>query len=142
MTLTSKSDDIIDDDLINGSKNDVDVWKPPLALEERVRRGEVPVQEKFICKHVKRLTETERVATTEEEEEEIGGGGGGGKTSGGFQKRTKKMKKAMMKKGGRRKEGEEDNKEVQMCFQFLKNSCAKGEKCRFLSTSGLLQTED
>ena len=125
MTLTSKSDDIIDDDLINGSKNDVDVWKP-LALEERVRRGEVPVQEKFICKRVKRLTETESVATPEEEEER-----GGGKTSGGFQKRTKKMKRTMMKKGGRRNNGGEDNEEVQMCFQFLKNSCAKGEKCRF-----------
>ena len=128
MTLPSKSDDTIDDDLKRGSKNEnVDVWKPPLALEERVRRGEVPVQEKFIRKRVKRLTETESVATPEEEEI------GGGKTSGGFQKRTKKMKKAMtMKKGKRRNTGGEDNEEVQMCFQFLKNaSCAKGETCRF-----------
>jgi len=122
MTLTSKSDDTIDDADLNDGNNVV-VWKP-LALEERVRRGEVPVQEKFICKRVKRLTTTEtRVATTEEEKEEEKG-----KTSGGFQKRTKKMKKAMMKKGGRRNQ---EDKEVQMCFQFLKSSCAKGEKCRF-----------
>lgn len=111
-------------------KNDVvDAWKP-LALEARVRRGEVPVQEKFIRERAKRSTETtETVGTTPEDEEERGGG----KTSGGFQKRTKKMKKAMtMKKGKRRNEGGEDNEEVQMCFQFLKNaSCAKGETCRF-----------
>ena len=65
MTLPSKSDHTIDDD-VNGNKS-VEVWKS-LALEERVRRGEVPVQEKFICKRVKRLTETETVATAEEEE--------------------------------------------------------------------------
>ena len=122
MILPSKSDDSID-------KNDVDTWKP-LALEARVRRGEVPVQEKFIRERAKRSTETtETVGTTPEDEEERAGG----KTSGGFQKRTKKMNKAMtMKKGKRRNIGGEDNEEVQMCFQFLKNaSCAKGETCRF-----------
>ncbi|CAL6336378.1 unnamed protein product [Bathycoccus prasinos] len=125
MTPPSKSDD----DTLD--KNDVvEAWKPPLALEARVRRGEVPVQEKFIRERAKRSTETtETVGTTPEDEEERAGG----KTSGGFQKRTKKMKKAMtMKKGKRRNEGGEDNEEVQMCFQFLKNaSCAKGETCRF-----------
>jgi tRNA-dihydrouridine synthase 3 len=125
MTPPSKSDQNTLD------KNDVvEAWKP-LALEARVRRGEVPVQEKFIRKQsAKRSTETtETVGTTPEDEEERGGG----KTSGGFQKRTKKMKKAMtMKKGKRRNEGGEDDEEVQMCFQFLKNaSCAKGETCRF-----------
>ena len=79
MILPSKSDDSID-------KNDVDTWKP-LALEARVRRGEVPVQEKFIRERAKRLTETtESVGTTTEDDEERGGG----KTSGGFQKRTKR----------------------------------------------------
>ena len=124
MTPPSKSDQNTLD------KNDVvDAWKP-LALEARVRRGEVPVQEKFIRERAKRLTETtESVGTTTEDDEERGGG----KTSGGFQKRTKKMKRTMMmKKKGRRNEGEEDNEEVHMCFQFLKNSsCAKGETCRF-----------
>ena len=124
MTPPSKSDQNTLD------KNDVDdAWKP-LALEARVGRGEVPVQERFIRERAKRVTETtETVGTTPEDEEERGGG----KTSGGFQKRTKKMKKAMtMKKGKRRNEGGEDNEEVQMCFQFLKNaSCAKGETCRF-----------
>jgi len=127
MTPPSKSDQNTLD------KNDVvDAWKPPLALEARVRRGEVPVQEKFIRKQsAKRSTETtETVGTTTPEDEEERAGG---KTSGGFQKRTKKMKKAMtMKKGTRRNEGGEDDEEVQMCFQFLKNaSCAKGETCRF-----------
>ena len=52
-------------------KNDVvDAWKP-LALEARVRRGEVPVQEKFIRERAKRVTETtETVGTTPEDEEE------------------------------------------------------------------------
>ena len=126
MTPPSKSDD----DTLD--KNDVvDAWKPPLALEARVRRGEVPVQEKFIRERAKRSTETtETVGTTKPEDEEERAGG---KTSGGFQKRTKKMNKAMtMQKGKRRNIGGEDDEEVQMCFQFLKNaSCAKGETCRF-----------
>jgi tRNA-dihydrouridine synthase 3 len=126
MTPPSKSDQNTLD------KNDVvDAWKP-LALEARVRRGEVPVQEKFIRERAKRSTTetTETVGTTTPEDEEERAGG---KTSGGFQKRTKKMNKAMtMKKGTRRNIGGEDDEEVQMCFQFLKNaSCAKGETCRF-----------
>ena len=66
MTPPSKSDD----DTLD--KNDVvEAWKPPLALEARVRRGEVPVQEKFIRERAKRSTETtETVGTTPEDEEE------------------------------------------------------------------------
>jgi len=135
--------------------DDDDAWKP-LPLKERLRRGEVPVREEYIRKHVKReqLTGT----TTKKKKKSAaaeGEGGeeknknddddddaeskilpptlreGGGKTSGGYQKRTKKMKRAMRKAMMMRKEGgggEEEGADAQMCFQFLKTGGKRCEK--------------
>ena len=124
--MTRTRDEDVDTEEPDAGKTAATSAWAPRSLEERVKRGEVPVQEKYIRRHE---TTRDHQRTTKKEDGVVGreGEGGGRKTSGGYQERTMKMKKAMKKARG--------GKEVHamMCFQFLKSGGGKCEKtnCRF-----------
>ena len=94
--MTRTRDEDVDTEEPDAGKTAATSAWAPRSLEERVKRGEVPVQEKYIRRHE---TTRDHQRTTKKEDGVVGreGEGGGRKTSGGYQERTMKMKKAMKK---------------------------------------------